>query len=54
MTYRIEKKFRLSNSDLNIIKNELVSKGMTPLFPSRVINSIYFDTSNLSLFESSE
>jgi SPX domain protein involved in polyphosphate accumulation len=54
MSYRKEKKYRLSLSDLAYLKNHLLSKGMKSLFPQRVIKSCYFDTENLTLYHESE
>lgn len=54
MSYRKEKKYRLSLSDLAYLKNHLLSKGMKSLFPKRVIKSCYFDTENLTFYHESE
>lgn len=54
MSFRKEEKFRLSLSDSKSLKFDLLNKGMKPLFPKRMINSIYFDTSDMSLFLASE
>ena len=44
MSFRKEKKFRLSLSEQKILKNKLFSEGMLKLHPKRKINSVYFDT----------
>ena len=54
MSYRKEKKFRLSYSDLKKIKSYLKTLGLKQLHPPRVIYSKYFDTPNLSMFSDSE
>ena len=54
MTYRKEKKYRLSKADLVKLTNVLRSRGAVTLFSARTVNSLYFDTSSLSMFESSE
>ena len=35
------------------VKKKLFSLGMRELFPSRIVNSCYFDTKNLSLHHDS-
>jgi len=54
MSFRKEKKYRLSYSDMLILKAHLRECGMAPLHPSRLISSCYFDTHDLSLYEESE
>ena len=54
MSFRKEKKYRLSNSDLKFLKSLLIDKGMKILHPKRIINSCYFDTKNLRMFHDSE
>ena len=54
MSFRKETKFRLSESDQLRIKNDLILDGMEVLYPSRTINSTYFDTNDLSMFWDSE
>lgn len=54
MSFRKEKKYRLSYSDMLILKSHLSEHGMTSLHPSRLISSCYFDTQDLSLYEESE
>lgn len=54
MSFRKEKKFRLTFSDQKKMKNSLISLGMNSLFPSRNINSAYFDTDHLNMFTDSE
>ena len=50
MSFRKEKKYKLTVSDQNILKNRLINKGMKILYPKRTVNSIYFDTNNLDAF----
>lgn len=54
MSFRKEKKYRMSPSELAKIQNKLMMIGMKELYPSRVINSCYFDTANLTLCHESE
>jgi len=54
MSFRKEIKFRLTKSDLLILKNELLKKGMNNLYPKRIVHSCYFDTRSLSLFHYSD
>jgi len=54
MSFRKEKKFRLSYSDMTEIKRGLLLTGMTALHPLRVISSCYFDTKNLVHYHQSE
>ena len=54
MSFRKEKKFRMSYSDLALAKTKLLEMGMTKLHPNRVITSQYFDTRCLKMFSESE
>ena len=54
MSFRKEKKFRLSISDFKFLKYDLFKKGMNVLYPKRIIYSCYFDTNNLQMFHESE
>ena len=54
MSFRKEKKFRLSQSELKLLKFSLLEKGMKVLYPKRLIKSCYFDTKNLLMFHQSE
>ena len=54
MSFRKEKKFRLSLTEAAFYKNIMKGVGMKLLFPSRLINSCYFDTRNFQLFTESE
>tara|TARA_A100001234_G_scaffold3221_1_gene2579 strand:+ start:4067 stop:4666 length:600 start_codon:yes stop_codon:yes gene_type:complete len=54
MSFRKEKKFRLSISDFHNIKNLLTSNGMSRLHETRIVNSLYFDTPTLKMFHDSE
>ena len=54
MSFRKEKKFRLTLSDQKILKSSLLTLGMQELFPSRIINSTYFDTDHLDMYINSE
>ena len=54
MTFRKEKKYRLTFSEQKILKKMLVLKGMKLLHPPRKINSCYFDNVNFAMFNNSE
>jgi len=54
MSFRKEKKYRLTKSDFYILSSELDTLGMKMLFKKRQINSIYFDTKELQMFHDSE
>ena len=54
MSFRKEKKFRLSIADQKILKMSLINLGMKFLYPRRKINSCYFDTKNLAMLNESE
>jgi len=54
MSFRKEKKYKLTFSDQNILKNKLIDKGMKILYPKRTVNSVYFDTNNLDFYLNSE
>ena len=54
MSYRKEKKFKLTSYDAIKIIADLKQKGMRELFPKRIISSQYFDNSNFDMFLDSE
>ena len=54
MSFRKEKKFRLSNFDLILLKKKLIQSGLKKLYPPRIIFSEYLDTDNLQMFSDSE
>ena len=54
MSFRKEKKFRVTISDYHKFQDQLCKQGMLTLFEPRVVNSIYFDTVNLKMFYDSE
>lgn len=54
MSFRKEKKYRLSYSDMSEVKKSLLMMGMSTLHPLRVINSCYFDTNDLDFLHESE
>jgi len=54
MSYRKEKKFRLSKFDFDSLKNKLFLNGMRTLYCKRVINSLYYDTDIHSMYHDSE
>ena len=54
MSFRKEKKFKLTYSDMAIMQKSLILKGMQELYPSRIIDSCYFDNEEMSLYHESE
>ena len=54
MSFRKEKKYKLTHSEQGILKNRLIKQGMKFLYPPRKINSIYFDTPKLDFYTASE
>ena len=54
MSYRKEKKFKLTKSEINKLKTDLNRLGMEKLYLNRKINSIYFDNKNFDIFKDSE
>lgn len=50
MSFRKEKKFRLTHSDQNSLVDTLINAGMKPLFPAREVISCYFDNSSLEMY----
>ena len=53
MSFRIEQKLQVVQSQLAVVLGWLSENGATPLFARRQINSIYFDTSTLSMYQDS-
>ena len=54
MSFRKEQKYRLSISDMALMQKDLFIEGMEQLYPSRIVNSCYFDNDTLTFFENSE
>lgn len=54
MSFRKEKKFRLTLSDMQLLKSHLLSKGMNEIYPLRKVNSCYFDSNELQMFHDSD
>jgi hypothetical protein len=54
MTFRKEKKFRLTNYDSNLLKSKLLLQGMEPLYAKREVNSLYYDTNLYHMYHDSE
>ena len=54
MSFRKEKKFRVTLSEFYRLQRLLEKQGMEELFKPRVITSIYFDTLDLNMFKDSE
>ena len=53
MSFRKENKFRLTVSDMKLLKSELISKGMAELYPEREVQSTYLDTREFRMFQDS-
>ena len=54
MSFRKEKKFRVTVSDFYKFQDQLYQQGMKTLFEPRLITSVYFDTVDLNMFHDSE
>ena len=54
MSFRKEKKIKLSKFEFSKLKSTLIEDGMSSLYPKRVITSKYFDTSDYRMFQDSE
>ena len=53
MTFRTEKKVRINSSKIYDLTKWIDENDGFQLYPKRVINSIYFDTSNYSMYSDS-
>ena len=54
MSFRKEKKYKLTIYEFNFLKNRLIRNGMRKLFETRFVNSLYYDTSSNHMFHHSE
>ena len=54
MTFRSEEKIILNKQEVALLKAEFLKKKIKTLYPIREINSIYFDTDDLKLYQDSE
>ena len=54
MSFRKEKKFRVTVGDFHKFQGQLHQQGMETLFEPRLITSVYFDTADLNMFNDSE
>ena len=54
MSFRKEKKFKLTKYEFDLLKSNLFNRGMQPLYAQRTINSLYYDTAMLDCFYHSE
>lgn len=54
MSFRKEKKFRVTKHEFSLLKAILLEKGMASLYTPRQVNSIYFDTRDTKMFFDSE
>ena len=54
MSFRKERKIKMSSSDSLILRSKLLKEGMNVLYPDRNITSQYFDTKDFETFRQSE
>ena len=54
MSFRKEKKFRLSKYEFDLLKSSLLIRDMQPLYSKRAVNSLYYDTHMYDMFNDSE
>lgn len=54
MSFRKEKKIRLTKYDLDSLRNKLLLQGMKPLYEKREIKSLYYDSKLYSMYHDSE
>ena len=54
MSFRKEKKIRVTVYDYHKFQGQLYRQGMLTLFKPRIITSVYFDTADLNMFYDSE
>ena len=54
MSFRKEKKFKLTKFEFDLLKNQLYDDGMYLLHKKRIINSLYYDNLALEMFHDSE
>ena len=54
MSFRKEKKYRLTCLEFDNLKNQMLEHGMCRLYKKRRINSLYYDTEFLDMFYHSE
>jgi hypothetical protein len=54
MSFRKEKKFRLTKFDYDLLKSKLLINGMQSLYAKRSINSLYYDTESTAMYHDSE
>ena len=54
MSFRKEKKFMLTKSQIYEVKKNLNLLGMKELYSERKISSIYFDNKNFDIYKDSE
>jgi len=54
LTFRSEEKIILNKQEVALLKAEFLKKKIKTLYPIREINSIYFDTDDLKLYQDSE
>ena len=54
MSFRKEKKFRVTVNEFHKLQSLLQQQGMKELYKLRVITSVYFDTVDLNMFHDSE
>ena len=53
MSYRIEEKLRVARGKIFQLRNWIIKNKGTILHPSRIINSVYFDNKDYSMYNQS-
>ena len=54
MSFRKEKKYRLTFFEFDKFKSWMIKHGMKRLYKARLVNSLYYDTELLEMFYHSE
>ena len=54
MSFRKEKKFKLTKFEFLNLKNHMLKKGMIKLHNQRLVNSLYYDNEYYDMFQQSE
>jgi len=54
MSFRKEKKYKLTKFEFVNLKNHMLKKGMNKLYSKRPVNSLYYDSEHYDMFQQSE
>lgn len=54
MSFRKERKYRITISEYSELLSNLEKKGMAPIYVTRTVNSVYFDNINYEMYFQSE